>query len=263
MNPLFLRSPAKGLPARWPTLFVAAALVWGSFSAPAAAEGDTGLKAGVQAPVFQLPLVNTFSAELTPGKGVTPVTKWGPDYWTGPARAGKKKLVILSFFATYCEPCKKEMPELVRLYDTYKDQGLGVMLVSIDKGNEQRDAVIALAQQNNVSFPVTHDRFQVVARRYSAERLPYMLMLDGSGTIKVVHTGYTEELKSTLENEVRGHLGLAALPPPAVAPGEATATDDGKGPAKGKADKKKPKAKGADKGADKSAQVVPAAGGAR
>ncbi len=42
-----------------------------------------------------------------------------------------------------------------------------------------------------------------------------MLMLDPAGTVKVVHTGYTEELKASLENEVRGHLGLPPLPPPA------------------------------------------------
>jgi hypothetical protein len=88
------------------------------------------------------------------------------------------------------------------------------MLVSIDKGDEQKNEIISLAKTSNVKFPVVHDRFQVVARRYSAERLPYMLMLDPAGNVKVVHVGYTEELKAGLENEVRGHLGLGALETP-------------------------------------------------
>jgi thiol-disulfide isomerase/thioredoxin len=158
------------------------------------------LAVGTQVPRFTLPVVN---AEFSDGK------KWGPAKWVG--EQPQKKLIILSFFATYCEPCKKEMPELVRLYDAYKDQGLGVMLVSIDKGLEQRDEVVALAQKNGVKFPVLHDRFQVVARRFKAERLPYMLMVGADGAIRTVHVGYTEELKASLENEVRGHLGLAAL----------------------------------------------------
>jgi hypothetical protein len=106
------------------------------------------------------------------------------------------------------------------------------MLVSIDKGDEQKQQIIDLAKASEVTFPVTHDRFQVVARRYAAERLPYMLLLDSAGTIKTVHIGYTDEFKAGLENELRGHLGLAPLPPPAAQktdkPGK-TKTTKGKG----------------------------------
>jgi thiol-disulfide isomerase/thioredoxin len=184
-----------------------------------AAAGDApaseGLKAGTAALTFKLPVVNEFTAVQKPGEEPKKVARWGPELWTGQGAQEQKKLVILSFFATYCDPCKKEMPELSRLYDAYKDQGLGVMLVSIDKGDEEKKTIIDLASQNQVKFPVLHDRFQVVARRYLAERLPYMLMIDGAGLIKTVHVGYTDDLKANLENEVRGHLGMAPLPPPA------------------------------------------------
>jgi len=183
--------------------------------APALAnDGGEGLKPGTMAPIFQLPVVNDFKPAVMPTGPLAPKTvKWGPAKWTGNRADEAKKLVVMSFFATYCDPCKKEMPELARLYDAYKDQGLGVMLVSIDKGDEQRQQIIDLAKENKVGFPVMHDRFQVVARRYAAERLPYMLMLDPNGAVKVVHVGYTDELKANLENEIRGHLGLEPLPP--------------------------------------------------
>jgi thiol-disulfide isomerase/thioredoxin len=214
-------------------------VVAGFFAAHAnAADGGDGLKVGTPAPQFTLPVVNDFVPPVVPtGPLASKTTKWGPGKWTGDRPDEAKKLVIMSFFATYCDPCKKEMPELARLYDTYKEQGLGVMLVSIDKGDEQRQQIIDLAKENKVSFPVMHDRYQVVARRYAAERLPYMLMLDPSGTVKVVHVGYTEELKANLENEVRAELGLGALPPPAPAVEEKTA------PAKGKPAPKKAPAK--------------------
>lgn len=177
------------------------------------ATGPEGLAVGTAAPQFMLTVVNGFvPAKMPTGPLASKTVKWGPAKWTGDKPDEEKKLVIMSFFATYCDPCKKEMPELARLYDTYKDQGLGVMLVSIDKGDEQKNEIISLASTNKVAFPVMHDRFQVVARRYAAERLPYMLMLDAAGNVKVVHIGYTEELKANLENEVRGHLGLAPLP---------------------------------------------------
>jgi thiol-disulfide isomerase/thioredoxin len=181
--------------------------------AEAAAPAD-GLAPGTAAPQFKLPVVNEFAAVMKVGEAAKPIKKWGPADWSGPTPTESKKLVIMSFFATYCDPCKKEMPELARLYDAYKDQGLGVMLVSIDKGDEQKKEILELASKSNVKFPVMHDRFQVVARRYSAERLPYMLMLDSAGTIKTVHIGYTDDVKANLENEVRAALGLAPLPPP-------------------------------------------------
>lgn len=202
-----------------------ALLVAGSLAGPAGpalAAGGEGLSPGTLVPSFMLPVVNSYK-EQEP--------RFGPAKWTGRAEA-PKKLVIMSFFATYCEPCKKEMPELARLYDAYADQGLGVMLVSIDKGNEQRDTVVALAEESGVRFPVMHDRFQVVARRYDAERLPYMLMLDPDGVVKTVHIGYTEELKQNLENEVRAGLGLPPLvaeaPPPPPPPGKKAGKKPGK-----------------------------------
>jgi thiol-disulfide isomerase/thioredoxin len=216
------------------------ALATSSAHAGDAPAGGDGLKPGTPAPTFTLPVVNDFVPPVVPTGPLAPKqTKWGPARWTGEKPDEQKKLVIMSFFATYCEPCKKEMPELSRLYDTYKDQGLGVMLVSIDKGDEQRQTIIDLAKENKVAFPVMHDRYQVVARRYAAERLPYMLMLDPTGTVKVVHVGYTDDLKANLENEVRGHLGLEPLPPPAP-PAPATPEKGTKG------------AKGTEKAGDKA-----------
>lgn len=152
---------------------------------------------GKAPPRFMLPVIHG-SAEK----------RFGPALWTGNKAKQPKKWVLLSFFATYCAPCQKEMPELERLYKAYEDQGLGVMLVSIDKKKEE---VVDIARKHEVSFPVLHDRFNVVARRYDAERLPYLLMLDEAGVVQKVHQGYSEEVKGILEAEVREGLGLPPL----------------------------------------------------
>lgn len=225
--------------ASLPTGALVATLLAAPLVSPSAdAAGGEGLKPGTLAPSFMLPVVNSFKESER---------RFGPDKWTGRAEQ-PKKLVIMSFFATYCEPCKKEMPELVRLYDSYKDQGLGVMLISIDKGDSERDTVVQLAEENKVAFPVLHDRFQVVARRYDAERLPYMLMLGPDGVVKQVHIGYTEELKDNLENEVRAGLGLPPLPKSdEVASADAKATKGKPKVKKASAGKAKGKAKSSTK----------------
>lgn len=209
---------------------LAISLVSPAASAEPTAEPEAGLKPGTAVPRFNLPVVNEWDEQR----------KWGPHKWMGTKAKEKKKLVVMSFFATYCDPCKEEMPELVRLYDKYKDQGLGVMLVSIDKnkdeeGNLNRDKVVALANANKVSFPVLHDRFNIVARKYEAVRLPYMLMVGPDGKVRKAHVGYTDELKKSLENEIRAELGLKAL---AMADAEADTKKDKKKKAKKKAKKK-------------------------
>jgi thiol-disulfide isomerase/thioredoxin len=220
----------KMLKASLPTI---GALALGVFLALPAAAGDDsgGLKVGTRAPTFVLPVVN----ESDVGK------RFGLANWVGSEKP-EKKMVVMSFFATYCEPCKKEMPELVRLYDKYKAEGLGVMLVSIDKGMDGREKVKALAKENGVPFPVVHDRFGVVGRRYQAVRLPYMLFVGADGVVKTVHIGYTEELKAELENEVRAALGL---PPEEkkAAPAEAKTKTKKKSKTKRKRSKKTSKSK--------------------
>jgi len=192
-----------------PRLFAACAVGLTLLLSPTASAEDDGESAGlpvgtnvVPGKNFQLPVVN----------GWQDMRKWGPKKWVGDKAKpeDQKKLVVVSFFATWCEPCKKEMPELVRLYDTYKDQGLGVMLVSIDD-RDKTPEVVELTKTNNVTFPVLHDRYKIVQRRWEAKRLPYLLMLGPDGNIKVVHVGYTDEVKANLENEVRTNLGLEPL----------------------------------------------------
>lgn len=185
-------------------LTIAPATVTGTENAVA----QGALPVGTEVPAFMLPVINDFQVD---GKAQR---RFGPGKWVGDKP--QKKLLMMSFFATWCEPCKKEMPELARLYSKYKDDGLGVMLVSIDKGKEKRSEVLELANSKNVTFPVVHDRFQVVARRYYTSKnisLPYMLIVDANGKVKQVHSGFTEEMKESLEAEVVKELGLSEKKP--------------------------------------------------
>lgn len=184
----------------WLTAFCFGMCTFVASPALLAQAAPAGLSIGVEAPRFMLPVIHGSEDK-----------RFGPNVWTGKSAKSPKKWVVLSFFATYCEPCKKEMPELARLHKAYGDQGLGIFLVSIDKGKEQAQEVAELAQSHKVQFPVLQDRFQVVARRYAAERLPYLLMLDEAGVVQKIHQGYSDEVQEVLEAEVREGLGLPPL----------------------------------------------------
>ena len=89
------------------------------------------------------------------------------DALVGDARTDQDgKLLVVSFMASFCGPCKKEMPYLQKLYAENRDKGLRVMMVAIDSDEDGQKKVEALVAENHVTFPVAKDRFNIVARRW-------------------------------------------------------------------------------------------------
>jgi thiol-disulfide isomerase/thioredoxin len=153
--------------------------LWG-VSAAIAKEAEVGAKA----PFF---FVGTYNAELSGVKRVF------LDRLVGEKAKEPKKLLLLSFFNIDCKPCKKELPFLQKLYERYKDKGLGIVVVNCDYKKEKVEEVIKYVNDSKFTFPVLKDRFQALQRRYSVESFPTMFILDTSGTIKDIRVGYNEE----------------------------------------------------------------------
>jgi alkyl hydroperoxide reductase subunit AhpC len=160
---------------------------------------------GEQVPSFTLKAVN--------GEDVGE-TYISIDRYFGAGAKDPKKAVLMSFFATYCEPCKKEIPLLSALYESYKAKGLQVVLVSIDKEAEKIDVAKALAKEAGVTFPVLSDRFNIVAKRYFISKLPNVYLLDAEGKVGMVNVGYNDDISRKLVDEIRKSLGEPTSEPP-------------------------------------------------
>jgi len=91
-------------------------------------------------------------------------------------------VVLLNTWATWCTPCKEEMPWLQALSDRYADQGLQVVGVSIDR-NGQDDAVQAFAEDHGVTFPVWRDSSNRFARAFETTGVPETLLIGRDGEI--------------------------------------------------------------------------------
>ncbi len=155
------------------------------------------------APMFRLPVYNP--------KSVAPDTFVGLDRFVGSdAKDKKTKVVLLSFMASFCGPCKKEMPYLQQLHTKYADQGLRVMMVSIDAEEPGQKIVSELIEKNAVTFPVLKDRFNLVARRWLGTQfpLPSVFMIRPDGTVSAVHRGYNDEASAIMDKEVKDALQL-------------------------------------------------------
>ena len=129
------------------------------------------------------------------------------------------KLLIVSFWASWCKPCKKELPLLQTYYEKYKDKGLMVLAVALDKEDDGIASARTFVQQHNFGFPVLSDYRNLVARQYFDDNvnLPAMLQIGPDGEILKAHSGYEEGFAEALERDIRAALGLPAeAPAPAV-----------------------------------------------
>jgi thiol-disulfide isomerase/thioredoxin len=162
--------------------------------------GKTRYEPGEPVPTFMLKALNAAEIGL-------PRPHVAVDRYFDADSEERKQLLLLTFFATYCEPCKKEMPYLAALYEAYRDKGLQILSITIDKEADDIAFAKELAARSGVTFPVLSDRFNVVARRYSIAQLPCVYLIDGDGKVIVVQVGYDEELKHKLLANIRKNLG--------------------------------------------------------
>ncbi len=113
------------------------------------------------------------------------------------------KVVIVDFWASWCDPCREEMPVLERMYQRYKDQGLVVVGVSVDRNARNARGFL---RRTPVSFPIVHDGGHGIADRYSPPRMPSSYIIDRRGVIRHVHEGFRSGDGQRMEREVRALL---------------------------------------------------------
>ena len=90
------------------------------------------------------------------------------------------KVVFLNFWATWCGPCRAEMPSIESLYGRYRDKGLEVLAVN---SGEKLDQVLAFMKTNKLSFPAALDTDGKVSGIYGIQAIPTTYLIDRDGKI--------------------------------------------------------------------------------
>lgn len=124
----------------------------------------------------------------------------------------KGKVVLMSFWATWCGPCKEEMPHLQKLYTAKKDEGFVVLSISTDDARSA-SKVKPWIKKNQYDFPVLLDKESSVIAQYNPSKtLPYTVVVDQKGEIAKVHAGYNPGDEKELEELVLSLLDGAKAP---------------------------------------------------
>jgi len=96
--------------------------------------------------------------------------------------------VLMNFWASWCDPCRIEMPELAAAYEAHREAGLQILAVNLRDQERERD-VRRFVEEFRLPFPILLDRRGAVRRRYRVRAIPTTVFIDSTGTVRRVHAG--------------------------------------------------------------------------
>lgn len=138
-----------------------------------------------------------------PELSATPVTGDGPKKLADAAG----KVVIVDFWATYCDPCKKSFPKYQQMVDQFGGE-LVVIGVSVDDPEDaSEDKLKEFASATGAKFSIVWDKEQQTAGKYSPPKMPTSYVIDKEGVVRHVHAGYESGEEDKIAEEVNALLG--------------------------------------------------------
>lgn len=112
-------------------------------------------------------------------------------------------VVMINFWATWCGPCRQEMPLLDELYRRYHRVGFHLLGVNID---DDTTRALRMVEELDLHFPVVFDTRKEVSRLYNVEAMPATILVDREGNIRHVHHGYKSGYEDKYLDQIRALL---------------------------------------------------------
>lgn len=150
---------------------------------------EIGLQPGDEAPKFAL--------RTTEGDYQI-LSKWSGEKLSRPASQPVRHVVLASFFATWCEPCMKELPHLQNLYEKYAGENIKFFLIDITEatrsaeGYENSPEAGPFLKEKGVSIPILLDVYGMAKKNYGVTTLPRLFLIDIYRKIRMTKKGFHE-----------------------------------------------------------------------
>ena len=159
------------------SLFFTSLLLWGCGQAPSAVtQGPSG-----SVPNFSLKNLQNEDVALQ-------------------SALAKNKAVLVNFWATWCPPCREEIPDLIKLEEKYKDKGFTIL--GIDVG-ESAERVQSFSEKAGMNYPLLLDVDNAVAETYRVVGIPTTYLLNSEGKVLGEYHAFTPQLESDVEKALQ------------------------------------------------------------
>ena len=128
-----------------------------------------------------------------------------------PSRAGdtvsldklKGQVVMINFWASWCGPCRTEMPLLDQMYKRYSPLGFTLIGVNVEADTKDAEKLLATVP---VTFPVLFDKENKVSKMYDVNAMPSSVFIDRKGNVRYLHRGYKAGDEGEYLNQIRALL---------------------------------------------------------
>ena len=113
------------------------------------------------------------------------------------------EVVMINFWATWCGPCRQEMPLLQKLYSRYHDVGFELLGINIDGKSAEAKS---MAKRLKVNYPILFDSAKNVSKLYDVDAMPTTVMVDRDGRVRHIYRGYLPGHEDKYGTNIRGLL---------------------------------------------------------
>ena len=110
------------------------------------------------------------------------------------------QVVMLNFWASWCGPCRKEMPLLEKIHKKYKRLGFTLLGVNVE---ENSSAAKKYLRDVKVSFPILFDRTNKTSKLYDVSAMPTTILIDRSGNKRFLHKGYKPGYENDYKKQIK------------------------------------------------------------
>lgn len=173
----------------------------------AASAGNTSLASNLRKCLVLATTLLTLGL-ASAGVMAKPVTgEKSPDFTLKSRDGGNVKLseqrgniVLVNFWASWCGPCREELPAFEELYQEYQDMGVEILAVNVDDEAEKANVLL---QDIEVSFPVLFDTSGDVSKLYDVSAMPTTVLVDRDGNVRLLHPGYRKGDEKKYEKAIK------------------------------------------------------------
>jgi peroxiredoxin len=110
------------------------------------------------------------------------------------------QVVMVNFWASWCGPCRQEMPLLEQLYQRYQPMGFTLLGVNVEEDSSAANKVL---KEIPVSFPILYDSRNSVSESYQVRAMPSTFLIDRDGNIRYLHKGYQPGYEQDYQQQIR------------------------------------------------------------
>ena len=112
----------------------------------------------------------------------------------------KGQVVMINFWASWCAPCRQEMPLLEQIHQKYQPLGFTLLAVNVEENSADGQAFL---KERPVSFPVLYDPANGISKLYDVVAMPSTVLIDRKGNVRYLHHGYKPGYENDYIDQVR------------------------------------------------------------